>query len=292
MIIFGLNNRVDEATLSSDGAFATGLPLANLQSPLLAKTARTTSTAAFSITIDCGALPVRNIGAVCLAGHNLSRDAVVAISINNGGTVKAASGSLSPWPFLASDDPYYDAHNFSAAIVDTARIATMAPSLLWFAAANQSASKVVITIDDSTNAAGYIEIGRVFAGELSQPVRGEEWADASWGLVDFSQVQVSKRRVKFAYKYPVIRTVGINFKHLSQGEAIGGLKAAQRAAGLTGEVLVAKGIPAYTTIGAVSAPDSNWFAHAFLGNFTALDPLTNPYLDAYAMSINIEEVAA
>lgn len=120
---------------------------------------------------------------------------------------------------------------------------------------------------------------------------GEEWGDLSYGLVDYSEIMSTKRRAKYAYQYPVLRTATIGFKHLSQGEAWGGLQDAQRQAGLVGEFIIADGRPAYHIISSKNCVDSNWFSRAFLANFTQLDGLTNPYLAAYAYSLSGEEVA-
>ncbi len=289
-IIFGFNNRIDLSTLTSSATFAGTLPLANIKTPVLAQVARTTTDAAFTLTADMGGLAARSIGVVAIAGHNLSRAATVQVQTYQGATPVDDSGVLSPWPFLAADNPHFDAHSYSAAIVDAERIAAMMPTCIYFLPADSAANKVVISIDDSSNAAGYVQIGRLFIGDTLAPAMGAEYGATAFGHVDFSEIQQTKSRVKYNYRHPVIRTLAVSFEHLSNGEATGALYAAQQTHGLTGEIIIALDRPDYTTISGVKVVDSNWFAKAFLANFTALDLLTNPYFNAHAGAVNAEEV--
>lgn len=290
-LIFGLNNRIDVAAVTSDAAsWVSTLPLTNLQSPRLAEVARTTDLS-FTLTIDLSAKAARGIGCVAIAGHNLSATAQVQIVTSQGVTQKDDSGVLSPWMYLSADDPHWDTHSYSAAIIDSERLAELTPTLIYFLPTNKMANKVVITITDTSNPDNYIEIGRVFVGEQMGFEMGEEYGDAAYGLIDFSEIQITKRRARYAYEYPRLRTLIVGFNHLTRGEALGGLRSAQLRAGLMGEVITAEGIPTYTTISGSKCVDSNWFINAFFGYFTEFDGLRNPYFSAYSMPVSIEEAA-
>jgi len=289
-IIFGLNNRVDLATVTSDGTFETTLPLANVKNYLLSQAARTTTDAAFTITIDLSSLAARAIGCVAIAGHNLSRTATVQVQTYQGAGLVDDSGDTSPWPFLAENDPHWDVHTYAAAIVDTERMTDMAATMIYFLPTNLEANKVILTITDTSNPDTYVEIGRLFVGQQLKPAINIEWGGVSWGHVDFSEIQVTRNRIKYAYEHPVIRTASVQFKNLTGGEAIGGAWTAQRIAGLTGEIIVAPDIPDYTDISGTLAVDTNWFQRAFMGNYSALDPLTNPYIDFNAIGFTVDEV--
>lgn len=291
MIIFGLNNRIDSATLTSTATFATTLPLANIQTPYLPQFARTDGDMDFTITVNLSGLPARNMGVVAIVNHNLSRTAVVSVElIQNSGSV-AASGDLSPWPYLSPADPHFPVHNYSAGIIDTDRMALSMPMLTWFSDVNKVANKVVITISDPANAAGYVQIGRLFVGSQLEPQIGEDWGDAAWSYVDPSDITKSKSGVKFAFDRPRRRSAAIAFKQLTNTEAEGALLAAQRDSGLVGEIIIAPSRPDWLAVGDVLAVDSFWHSQAFLGNFAELDKITRPYLAAYAMTISLEEVA-
>lgn len=291
MMMFGLNNRIDDAVLTSSAAFVTTLPLANIKTPYLPHFARTDGVMDFSITVNLSSLPARIMGAVAIINHNLSRTAVVSIELLQNSTSVATSGDLSPWPYLSPDDPHFTAHSYSADIIDSARIAQSMPMLTWFSGVNVVANKAIITISDPDNANGYVQIGRLFVGSQLEPEIGEDWGDASFGYVDPSDSSKSKGRVKFTFSRPMLRTTTLAFKHLTAREGLGALLSAQRQAGLSGEVIVVPSRPAWTTVGDVLAVDSVWHARAFMGNFTELDKITHPYLNAYAMTVSIDEVA-
>jgi len=290
-VILGLNNRIDSAALSSTATFDTRLPLTNVQNHKLAKVARSTTASAFSVTASFTALAARSIGVVAIAGHNLSVAATVQVQIYQGAMLVDDSGLLSPWPYLANDDPHFLAHTYGAAIIDAERAAKLMPTLAYFLPANKAANKVVITIDDATNGAGYIEIGRIFVGDCLSPALNVEYGAVSYAHLDFSEIQATKRHVKSFNKYKPIRTATAAFKDLTEGEAFGGVYAAQRDAGLTGELIWAPDKPIYKAVGSVLAVDSNWFSRCFLANFTALDGLTQPYLESRSGAVNVEEVA-
>lgn len=288
-LILGVNNCYDAATLTTTGTFNSVFPLANSQTPILAQTARTTSAASFKITASLSGSD-RNIGVVSVAGHNLTRSATVQIKTYFGSTLVDDSGALSPWCYLAESDFYWANNTFVAAIINTDRIANSASNAIYFLPANIRADKVEITFIDTSNAAGFIEFARVFIGDVIEPFYNTEFGDVSWGHVDFSEIQVTKRHIKYAYRYAPLRTVAATFKWLDEGEAAA-LYQAKQNLGLVGEVVVASSKPAYRTIGGVLVPDSLWFATSFLGNFTALDSLAQPYVKAHSTSINVEEVA-
>lgn len=290
-VILGYGNRIDIAALSSDTTWETTLPLANIQSSILAKKARTTVADSFVLTVDLSAKAARSMAMVAIAGHNLSRTATVELNFYQGATLVFGSGAVSPWPYLVADDAHWSAHTFGYAIVDNERIAGMVPTFVYPLAEGIQANKLTVTVDDHSNAAGYVELGRVFVGDAFAPLQNVEYGDVSMAALDFSEIQTTKQRAKYFYKYPVIRTASVVWKHLNEAEVLGGVYAMQRTIGLTGEVVFVDGFPTYHTISGVAVPDSNWFAKAFLGNPTDLTALTYPNFSEYSGGFGIEEVA-
>ena len=233
------------------------------------------------------------MGCVALANHNLSRAASVTIALYNGATLLDGfpTNALCPWPYLSPDDPHWLAHTYALGIVDTDRISAMSPTLIWFADENLAANKAVITIDDSTNPANYIQIGRLFVGEQLSPILGADYDGISTSINDFSDLTISKRKIKRTRRYTPLRTATIALPNLSKSEAWGGLLASKQANGLLAEVIYSPFRPIWTAVGGVYAIDSNEFAAQFLANITNFDPLKNPYLEAYSSSLTLEEVA-
>ncbi|POZ49908.1 hypothetical protein [Methylovulum psychrotolerans] len=289
-VLLGLNNRIGAATLTATNAWEAAMPLTNVKTPFLAEVARSTTADDFTLTVSFAGLTARAIGVVAIAGHNLSRDATMQVKTYQGATLLDDSGVLAVWPYLHADDPFYTAHTFSAAIVDADRVADLVTSCGYYLPGNAAGNKVTITVSDSGNSTGYLEIGRVFVGELLSPDFNVEYGDVSYSRTDLSEINKSKRGVKFARQYRSMRVATTTFKNLAEGEAVGGVVAAQRVAGLVGEVLWSPGWPEYVVIDGAKAVSSFWFERFFLGNFTALDALTNPYLDAFSMALAVEEV--
>lgn len=287
-IILGLNNRVDDAVVTSTGNWSSSLPLANVKSYLLAKVAKSTSTGTFTITIDMTGLNNRPIGCVGILNHNFSGAVdYLQIQTYSTSTLVDDSGALSPYPYLASDDPDFDVYSYSAAIVDAQRRSEATQHVIYWLPTNVDANKVVITV----TVAAPLSIGRLFVGSQFWPDINVEYGGVDWGLQDNSEIVKTQGGVKYAYKYKMLREANVTYKWLNNGEATGGLWQAQRKAGLMGEVLIAPGVPTYTTVGGLKYVNSNWFAKSFIGNFSQLDRITNPFLGVDSTTLHVEEVA-
>ena len=144
------------ATLSG-GSWNAGLPLANIQNPLISKVARTTDALAASSTIivDLGAqYPVQMCA---ILGHNLTIAATIRFRgyTDVGMTVLAQDSGGSAWP--AS----YTATDAAAAPTNTIRPLGTATARYW-----------KVEIVDTANPAGYIQLGRVWIGPSWIPAVG------------------------------------------------------------------------------------------------------------------------
>ncbi len=292
MIILGINNRTNIATLTSTATYAASLPLANLKTAILPEVARTTTTDLFTITANLSSQPARSIGALAIAAHNLSRNATIQYQTYQNTTEVDDSGVLAVWPYLPEEHPHWQAHTYTAEIIDDERISQAMPTHIYFLPANTKANKVIITITDESNSDGYIQLGRLFIGEQIDPELGEDYGKASWGLLDYSQITTTDRHILYSNTYKPLRTVQASFEHLTDGEAQGALQTAQTLGGLTGEILIAPRRPTYQTISGSKVVDSFWFSRAFLARQTAIDPLTTPYLQANTATLNLEEIAS
>lgn len=292
MIVFGLNNRIDQATLTSTASYAATLPLANIQTPQLSTPARTTSDAEFTMTVDLTSVAARSIGCIAIAGHNLSRTATLQIVTKQGSTTVNDSGVLSPWPYLPDTHPHWRKHTFSYAIIDSERITDLPSTFIYFLPDNVEGNKVLITITDTSNPDNYIEIGRLFVGEQLAPDMAEDWGQLNYGFNDLVDLVKTKTGAKYAYRYAIQRTANVAVNNLTTAEALGGLTDAQRKAGLTGEIILADTVPTYQDISGVNAVDSYWFAKALMGTFSDLDKFSFPYHGAAALALSVEEVVA
>lgn len=276
MIRLGLNNRIDNATLTSSAAYVATLPLAHLHSPIVPKVARTTSSADFSITAAFGSAFA--LGCIAVAGHNLDRAGKVRFVSKLAAATVDDSGWLWAWP------------KFGAGIMPDTGIAAMSPTLVYFLPSNIDLDSLEISFSNTTNSAGFIQVGRIFAGERFDPSYGEEYNSLSFGLIDPSDVQNSVNGVRYVYNRPRLRTAEFDFSHLSAAEAFEGILPAQRLAGLAGEVVFANGDAVLSLVSGTNAQDLRYFEQAFLANFSQLDALKNPYFNAFSTAFKLQEV--
>lgn len=157
-------NRIDEATITG-GSWPT-LTLANLQDRRLSRVARSADALTTSTIIDIDLSTVRALRAVALINHNLSQDANwrVTIGSSSGGSDVYDTGWQGAWAMTFDSEMIeWAADNWWGGIADSDYLRhpwiICAPMIAYY-----SGQYVRIEIDDTTNADGYVQIGRVFVG--------------------------------------------------------------------------------------------------------------------------------
>lgn len=259
--LIGFNNVLANAVLSSTGTFEALLPMANVKDTLLAKVAQTTTDAAFSFTIAF--VLSKSVGVVAMDNHNVSNTGTLRVQCYNGATLKADSGLIKS-----------TAERFFAFVL---------PSV-------QLVNKVIISIDDTANAAGFIQVGRLFVGDFFQPAKGVEYGDLSQSVTDMSELISTPSGVNFSYQLPTLRSASVAWKVLSSAELIT-LHDLQRTHGKTDELIFIRQRPAYTDVSGELLQDLLSASMSFMGNAVELDPLTSTFFGAYAGGIGIREIA-
>lgn len=140
-------------------------------------------------------------------------------------------------------------------------------------------SHLHIEIYDS--ASTYLELGRVFIGQIIAPAINPQYGSVGFGYVDNSEMQQANSGTKYFYEKQKLRTVSLQWNHLNIDEALGGIYDAYRSQGISREVL-------YLYSSDVNEPYA--YAKSFLGRFTSLNPINQPNPGLYSASINIEEI--
>jgi len=141
-----------------------------------------------------------------------------------------------------------------------------------------------IDINDATETIGidnYIELGRVFIGQYSQPIINPEYGSIEHGFIDNSEITTSNSGTEFYYEKAKSRTVNVQWNHLTEDESFGGIYEASRSQGITREVLYAYD---------VTDTGSYQYARSFIGRFTQLNAITQPNFGQYGASINLKEI--
>jgi len=257
-LILGYNNLIDGATLSG-GSWSESLPLANLKTRLLSKVARSSNAQAASTLIDIDLGSSKSVRAFGAIRTNLS--------------VSGASYRL-----RGSNDI-----TFATGLYDSGSVAANAqtPDLIIGLAATTNARYWRLEITDAANAAGYVQIGRLFIGPALAPADNYS-KGAEIGYRSNSSFSRSIGGVKYFDRRTGERVFSFQLDWLTDAEALGQALELQRVADITGEVLLIVD-PADTIF--------NQKRH-FLGTLEQLSPLKNPYLTVHQAAFNVVEVVA
>jgi len=127
----------------------------------------------------------------------------------------------------------------------------------------------------------FIELGRVFIGQYTQPKINVEYGSIDHNFVDNSELTAANSGTEYAYEKAKSRTVSVQWNHLTEDEAFGGIYEASRSQGITREVLYAYD---------VDDTGSYQYARSFIGRFTQLNAITQPNMGLFGASINLKEI--
>lgn len=278
-ILLGWPNRIDAATLSG-GSWNASLPLANLQTSEQAVVARSTNATTGSTQFDIDLGATRSLRALALVNHNLSQAATwkVSLGTSSGGSQVYAGSFQSAWALTFSEGGIeWEANNWWGAGVGDEYTGHpfIAPFIL---SASYDARYVRVEISDATNAAGYVQIGRVYVGGGFVPTYNAAYGlQDSW--VDLSSIESADNGALFATPRRRQRRTRFELGYLSLDEGAILYELARRQ-GTVYEVLY--------------LPDSADYQAAqrygYLGRLRELQPLEYPYPRARATAFEVEEL--
>lgn len=282
-VFIGYQNRIDEAALSL-GVWSGGLPRSNLQDRLLSKVARTANVALASTQFLAALTAQRPMSAVALINTNLSRAAKYRVSLYTDAALTNQvydSGwrdVFALWTWVFGEIAWEDSRFWDGR--------PTAEDLQWFPRDvihvfdhRRLARYVKVELDDTTNADGYVQLGRAFIADGWTP----EWnmtRGASIGHKDLSTVLTSPSGVDFHTERAVERSVRFELRWLSNGEAMNRAFDLQRIAKTVNEVLF------------VWDPDDASAVHrlSFLGRVRELDFISYPFSRANSIPYEIKEI--
>lgn len=259
-LLLAHNNRANSCTLSNGSWVSNStLSLDNLKDEDIDKVARSGSVGTVStrFAADLGAAyPLR---VVALINHNLT--AATA-------TVRVKAGTAAP----DSSNVFATGQVYDSGVVNAKRMTLYGdtPSdwgaqYAFIQAFNTiTARYVTVDIDDMSNPASYVQIGRLFIGDGFQPT-----VNAKWGLqdvrYDLAEQTQSKTGKKFFMKWGKRRGVEFVMEELTQAEG-DRVHEMEGALGLSEEVL-------YVPDPADAALTQRY---GFLGLLESLDPMEYP----------------
>lgn len=227
--LLGYDNLIDAATIGGLGSWETSAPDTNVGTWALADTARTTDVLATStkLLVDHGSAKAKRVFA--LMGDNASSAATIRIKCGTtpGGAEVLDTGAISRWHF--SPLAGHVGALYEAIIPLDAEV---------------SSRYDTIEIVDTTNPAGYLDVGRLFIGRALAFTWNPRWGLRE-GHADLSKVGLAYGGADWPQVNRRPRTVSFEAGDMTLSEGDLALEIEQLS-GLTGEVLFAPyvGVPA------------------------------------------------
>lgn len=280
--MIGFPNRADASTLSG-GSWTATLPLNNLKNRIIGKVARSATDAIADTQFDIDLGTEKNIRVLSLTNHNCSLAALYRIrgsTVSNFATSVYDSGWLDVWPVvyppgtLEWEDESWWTGKYTAEQMDGYTAA-----LIHILPANTLARYWRIEIDDTTNAAGYVQIGRLFIGPAWQPTLNMSYG-ASVGWETKTEVQEAIGGAEYFQRRTPFRTQTIELDWMTVDEAMANAFELQRRAGIDQEVLW------------IFDPDDTVHAlrRRWLGRLRKLSAIEYPYFNTNKTAFEIKEL--
>jgi hypothetical protein len=281
--LLGTLNRIDATTLTG-GSWMGSLPLSNIKDRRLSRLARSTNALAASTMFDLDLGAPRSVGVIALVAHNLSVTATVRVlgdDASDFATPVYDSGAVAVWPagVIPQSLLEWEDDNFWLGTVSQEALAGFKTPFIVLPASAQTLRYWRVSITDTSNPDGYVQIGRVYIGSAWQPDFDRSYG-ASLGYDDVSQVEESLSGEEF---YDVRRKRRIHrfeLGWLSQTEALDRVLDMQRLQGTTGEILIVPNVTDTTNRSKVS----------FLGRLKSLDPVPQHLSQYWSSQFEIQEI--
>jgi hypothetical protein len=280
---FLLTNYGDVGTLSN-GSWRAQLPLANIRDKDIFKFARSTNTTTGStqFRVDTGANNPTVWSMFALVNHNMTTAAQWQIVITNSATDVVGeriydSGLIQVWTPTATFGqlPWgvFTWDGISLTGYPTHPIA------LHIAPNSSYGRYVFIYITDTTNAVGYVDIGRFLGGDAWTPKIGLDYG-FSLGWVDPSEVKRTLGGRRLVKERPKYRVADISFSNLESSEAYGAIGEWMR---------LGKGHDILFITDSDDALD-RLFKRTIYASLADTTSTSVPYFDTYAVSFQLEEL--
>lgn len=285
-LILGFPNRVDGATLSG-GAWVEAKPLDNLKDRLLSRVARTIDVATGSTWFKLDFGRQRNIRIIALIAHNLSFSAKLRIRAANVADYSTTVYDLESdvWGALVNadwniDELEWENDNYWAGTYTQEDFGGQTAVSSRILPESVNARYWRFDIKDTQNAAGFVDIGRLFIGDAFLHPRYNYAYGGSLGYETDTVVEKSLGGAEFFDPRESLRVMRFDLPLMSDEEGFSQALELTRRAGIHKEIFV------------VADPDDNAFGpqRNFLGRLRQLNPLEQAMYQLNSMSFEIKEL--
>lgn len=281
-LLIAYNNKADTA-LIGDGLWYPALPLANLKNRTIGVVARSNdlalSSTKFTADIGIDGL-VRVVG---LIGHSLSLDAryrLTASTISDFSTTVLDTGWRDVWPIVYPPDTLeWENPRYWTGRYTSEEIAGYTPALIHVLDATIQAQFWKVELNDASNTAGYLQIGRLFIGDAWQPrINMEYGASLAWETT--TQLQEALSGAEFFDRRRPRRIARFVTGSLDEGEAMASVFEMQRRMGIDGEVIFV-----YDPADTLHA-----LRRRFMGRLRQLSAIEHPFPAIHSTGWEIQEL--
>ncbi|MER2537633.1 MAG: hypothetical protein ABTQ26_00175 [Azonexus sp.] len=277
-VVIGWRNRMGSGATLTGGSWNAALPLNNLLTTERAEVARSTDALAASTQFNVDFGVARTIRTLALINHNLSQSATWRVKL---GTASGAgdiytSAYQAAWyiPFGTGAEEWESGAWWAPANDEFTGHPYMSPILLT---TSYLARYMTIEILDTGNTAGYVQIGRVFAGEGFDPDYNPAYG-LKQGWKDPSKVEVNDSGSPFFKELRRMRTVSFELPSMSLEKADVAWEMSRRS-GTVKEIMY---LPNKTDF-------QECQRYGFVGRFSDLQPQTYNFYLRKAQAFTIEE---
>lgn len=280
-LIISFPNRVDECTLSG-GSWEVTLPLTNLQDRIISKVARSTDDALASTKFDAALTKDRPIRVVVLVKHNISTAGLYRIRgslVSDFSSTVYDSGWQDVWAANSSLTIDWEEDNYWDGLPTAEDIEGFNANLVHVLDYPIVARYWRIEIDDTTNADGYVEIGRLFMASQWQPPTNMVYG-AALGYDTTTSIDAALNGTEYFDSRTNFRTFRFTLENLSYDEGHARALEAFKRLGIDNEVFIIPD-PEDTT---------QMLRRAFLGRLKQLGALEYPYFDKTRAAFDIKEI--
>ena len=134
-------------------------------------------------------------------------------------------------------------------------------------------------MDDTANAAGYVEVGRVFIGDCWEPENNASYG-AAIGYTSRTEVEEARSGAEYFDTRSAYRVWRGSLDWMGIEEAMASAMEMQRRLDVSGEALFIFD----------PADRRNMLRTSFLGRLRRLTEIEHPYLDTYRMAVELKEL--
>lgn len=280
--LLGYPNRIDTAALSG-GTWSATLPRANIHSRILGKVARSAAATLASTQFDIDLVTRKVTKIVAIVNHNCTLPALVRVRGSDDAAFATSiydSGWAAVWPavYTTLELDWEEDNWWTGQYTDEQR-AGYTPTYTLPLATTVRARYWRVEIDNTTNAAGYVQLGRVFIGAAWQPKLNMSYgAEIGWETKTVTQEALGG--AEYFQRRTPYRVQEIKLDWMTVNEGLGNAFEIQRRAGIDAEVMW------------VFDPDDTIHAlrRRYLGRLQSLSKVQHPYHDVNSTAFSIKEI--